>query len=65
MLRSVPNAIRSTLDSRKQIRHVDVLTSSTRNMVLNKSNRSEAEVESSQLLFLSGIRQKDPWDLFS
>ena len=33
--------------------------------VLNKSNRSEAEVESSQLLFLSGIRQKDPWDLFS
>ena len=27
--------------------------------------KSEAEVESSQLLFLSGIRQKDPWDLFS
>ena len=62
---SAPSATHSIQVSRRLHRLVAVLISSTRNMVLNKSNRSEAEVESSQLLFLSGIRQKDPWDLFS
>ena len=35
-MKSAPNAIRSTQDSRRQHRHAAVLTSSTRNTVLNK-----------------------------
>ena len=48
--KSVPNAIRSIQVSRKQLRLAAVLTSSTRNMVLNKNDTLQAEVRSSQPL---------------
>ena len=37
--KSAPSAIRSTQDSRRQHRHAAVLTSSTKNTVLNKKKR--------------------------
>ena len=43
---SAPSAIRSIQDSRKRLRHVAVLISSTRNTVLNKKQTQQAEVES-------------------
>ena len=44
MLRSVPNAIRSTLDSRKQQQLADVSISSIANTVLNKIAEIRVEV---------------------
>ena len=49
-MRSAPSAIRSIQDSRKRLRHVAVLTSSTRNTVLNRKQTQQAEVEASQPL---------------
>ena len=43
-MRSAPNAIRSTLDSRKQQQLADVSISSIANTVLNKIAESRVEV---------------------
>lgn len=59
MLRSAPSAIRSIQDSRKQLRHVAVLTNSTGNTVLNKKQTQQAEVEASQPLCLYDDLQEE------
>ena len=57
-MRSVLNAIRSTLASRKLLQLVDVLISSIVNMVsANKIAKSKVEVRSNLNLFL--IKPKD------
>ena len=53
-MRSAPSAIRSIQDSRKRLRHVAVLTSSTRNTVLNRKQTQQAEVKASQPLCFIG-----------
>ncbi len=54
MLKSAPNVIRSTQDSRKQLRLAAVLISLTRNTEskANKIQKYRAEVLTSQLFFI-------------
>lgn len=58
-MKSAPSAIRSIQDSRKQHRHAAVLTSSTRNTVLNKKQTQQAEVEASQPLYICVFLQEE------